>query len=154
MGRWMLVGVGMLLASLAHASLGDTQEHVDADRMAWGMRHAHERGVNADRHTLRDGQGTLIREYVGVHGRVFAVAWQAGFKPDLTKLLGDHAAETARAMKESARRGGVQRQFLHQGHDLVVFSSGYLNQFRGYAYRPSLVPPGFDLSRLGRDGAP
>ena len=144
----------MLLSSLAHASLGDTQEHVEADRMAWGMRHEQQRGVHADRHTLRDAHGTQIREYVGVHGKVFAVAWQAGFKPDLAKLLGDRAAETAQAMKDSARHGGPQRQFLHQGRDVVVFSSGYLNQFRGYAYRPSLVPPGFDLSRLGRDGAP
>ena len=90
-------------------------------------------------------------QYVGAHGRVFAVTWQALHKPDLSKLLGESGDGYARATAKAARSGGIQRHFVHQQSDVEVQSNSYLHKFWGIAYRPSLLPSGFDLTKLGRE---
>jgi hypothetical protein len=43
----------------------------------------------------------------------------------------------------------VQRQFQHQGSDLVMQSTGRMNIYSGFAYRPSLLPQGLNPQSIG-----
>lgn len=136
---------------LASAALGEIESSVEQDRLRFAMHRAVQHQAFHRLHTLEDSNGARIHQYVGPHGQIFAVAWQAPYKPDLLKLLGDAGTSYASASEAAARKGGIQRQFLHQTNDLVVLSTAYLNRYSGYAYRKSLIPQGFDLSRLGKD---
>ncbi len=155
--RWRLV-VGLHLAfatlfplTLAHAGLGETESSIDQDRVRLHAQRSVEHRYPYRVHALQTSDGSRIWQYVEVHGRVFAVTWQAMHKPDLSKLLGESSEGYARATTQAARRGGVQRQFQHTENDVVVQSNAYLHKFSGVAYRPSLLPPGFNLNRLGQE---
>jgi hypothetical protein len=89
--------------------------------------------------------GSRVRQYVTGNGRIFAVTWSTLYKPDLSKLLGSSFPEYRHAANESARHGGIQRNFRLNGDDLVLQSSGHLNVYHGYAYRRSMMPKGMDL---------
>lgn len=138
-------------AAVAHAALGEAESTVEGERLQFRAPRVLHQHFGYRVHLLDSPDGAHVRQYVGAHGRVFAVDWRAPFKPDLSRLLGSSAPEVARSMGEAARKGGLQRQFQHQQADLVLQSSAYLNQHRGFAYRPSLVPAGFDTAALGRD---
>ena len=100
-------------------------------------------------HELQTAQGSRLQELVAPNGRVFAVRWNTLVKPDLSALLGQSFGAYAQAAQQAARRGGIQRQFHHDGGDLVVQSSGHLNVFTGYAYLRSQWPPGVTPRTLG-----
>ena len=135
----------------AHAGLGETERTIDEDRVRLHAQRLVEHRYPYRVHALKTSDGSRIWQYVGTHGRVFAVTWQALHKPDLSKLLGESSDGYARATAQAARRGGIQRHFLHEQNDVVVQSNAYLHKFSGVAYRPSLLPIGFDLTKLGRE---
>ena len=154
--RRLVVGLHLALATfiplkLAHAGLGEVESSVDQDRMRLHAQRSVERRYPYSVHALQTSDGSRIWQYVGAHGRVFAVTWQALHKPDLSKLLGESSERYTHATANAAIRGGVQRQFQHKGNDVVVQSNAYLHKFWGAAYRLSLLPPGFDLAQLGRE---
>jgi hypothetical protein len=135
----------------AHAELGEAESTIDQDRVRLHAQRFVEHRYPYRVHALQTSDGSRLWQYVGAHGRVFAVTWQAMHKPDLSKLLGKSSEGYAHATAQAARRGGIQRQFQHKGNDVVVQSNAYLQKFSGVAYRTSLLPPGFDLARLGRE---
>jgi Protein of unknown function (DUF2844) len=146
-----LAGAVLCGMPAAHAGLGEAESSVESDRLNFSAQRMLRHQLGYRVHVLETPQGARVQQYVGAQGRVFAVSWRAGFKPDLSRLLGSSAPEVERSMNEAVRKGGLQRQFHHQQSDLVVQASAYLNQHRGIAYRPSLLPAGFDLSSLGRN---
>jgi hypothetical protein len=135
----------------AHAGLGETERTIDEDRVRLHAQRSVENRYPYRVHALKTSDGSRIWQYVGAHGRVFAVTWQAMHKPDLSKLLGESSASYERATAQAAHRGGIQRHFLHEQNDVVVQSNAHLHKFSGVAYRPSLLPVGFDLTKLGRE---
>lgn len=152
----LVVGIRLAFATLfpltlAHAGLGETERAIDQDRVRLHAQRSVEHRYPYRIHALQTSDGSRLWQYVGAHGRVFAVTWQAMHKPDLSKLLGESSEGYARATAQAARRGGIQRQFQHKENDVVVQSNAYLNKFSGVAYRNSLLPPGFDLAKLGRE---
>lgn len=154
--RRVFFGLQLAFATLlpltwAHAGLGEAERDIDQDRVRLHAQRSVEHRYPYRIHALQTSDGSRIWQYVGVHGRVFAVTWQAMHKPDLSKLLGESGGGYARATTQAARRGGVQRQFQHTENDVVVQSNAYLHKFSGVAYRPSLLPPGFNLNRLGQE---
>lgn len=84
--------------------------------------------------------GTLVKEYVGQNGAVFAVSWSGPFLPDLKELLGEHfsvlTAESARLPK--AGRG----QILVSRPDLSIESTGHMRAYSGRAWIHSMLPAG------------
>jgi hypothetical protein len=83
--------------------------------------------------------GISITQYVNTAGVVFAVSWNGPAKPDLKSLLGTYFKQlppSATAQVAAASEG-----------DLVVFSSGAMPHFRGYAYLKSQTPSGFQLNK-------
>lgn len=132
----------------AWAALGEHEGSITTERMRMGAAHAVSRRPQYAVHELRLADGSRVREYVGGTGMVFAVSWNTRFKPDLPDLLGNSFRSYANATQEAARSGGLQRQFRHQSTDLILQSNGHLNVYSGYAYRPSLLPPGMSLQQL------
>ncbi len=96
-------------------------------------------------HERQTSSGTLVREYAGPDGRVFAVAWQGPAKPDLRRYLGRYFEPYRDAA--SVSKAGHRNQVVHQP-DLVVRSSGHMRAFSGMAYVPSMLPAGVSLEEL------
>lgn len=144
-----LLLLALLGAPPAWAALGEPQSSIDGDSARMHARHSVV-GQNAYAvHELTRADGSRVRQFVGGNGRVFAVSWNTLSKPDLSTMLGGAFASYKGAAQAAARQGGIQRQFRHEGSDLVVQSSGHLHVYQGYAYRPSLLPPGLTLQTLG-----
>lgn len=148
--RVLAAGLASLLGtSLARAGLGEGQAAVDRDSQRMRAQHTVARASRYAVHELSSADGSRLRQYVGGNGRVFAVSWHTLYKPDLNSLLGSAFATYDDAARRAARQGGVQRQFRHDGNDLVMQSSAHLNVYAGYAYRPSLLPAGVSPQSLG-----
>ena len=146
---------GLLLALLtapltaSWASLGDGEGAIAGDRMRMRALHSVARTSQYSVHELKATDGSRVRQFVGPTGIIFAVSWNTLYKPDFADMLGTSYGTYAGAAAEAAKRGGIQRQFHHQSADLVVLSTGHMNVYSGYAFRPSLVPPGVDPQTLG-----
>jgi hypothetical protein len=153
----------VLAAPLARAGLGEAQSSIDSERVRLHARHAVAHVAYAvapvaygvvpapqySVHALTQADGSVLQQYVGSDGRVFALRWNTLYKPDLSALLGTSFPAYAAAAQQAAQRGGIQRQFRHEGSDLVLQSTGHLHVFSGYAYRRSLLPRGLSVQSLG-----
>lgn len=96
-------------------------------------------------HELQLDSGTLVREYLGAEGKVFAVAWQGPFLPNLQQLFGTYYAPYTEAVK---RQQGQRRPVMLQQSNLVVESAGRMRAFSGRAYDPSLLPANVRLEEI------
>jgi len=59
-------------------------------RCAWRPARAYVRAELYTMHELEATTGTKVREYLDGEGKVFAVAWQGPFRPNLRELLGSY----------------------------------------------------------------
>lgn len=142
--------LALLLASpLAWAGLGEAEGSIAPQAVHMQARQSVARAALYTVHELKMADGSRVRQYVASSGRVFAVSWNTLYKPELSALLGPSFSSYSHAARTAAQQGGVQRQFRHEGDDLVVQSSGHLHVYAGYAYRRSLLPPGLRLDALG-----
>ncbi|MBC8750335.1 hypothetical protein OKW42_002486 [Paraburkholderia sp. WC7.3d] len=137
-----MLGACCALPFAAHATLGQNAATVDGDqaRLHAVARAASAQGAYAV-HTLTLPSGTQVREYVAANGIVFGIAWDGPTLPDLKAMLG--ASFDAYVTASTTRRGVP---LAVSNSDLVVFSSGHLRAFTGYAYLPRAVPAGVDVS--------
>ena len=131
--RRMLWSLGLLALSpgCAWAQLGQTWNPGAAGAGAL-VQHAQPWSTASS----TNAQGVRITEYVNDQGTVFAVSWDGPVKPDLRALLGPYFEPL---------RGGTGAVAMSHGHDLVVYSSGSMPHFSGYAYLKSQTPGGFQF---------
>lgn len=87
-----------------------------------------------------NAQGVTIEQFVNGGGTVFAVSWSGPVKPDLKQLLGTYFAQMPSGLGNVVQSGG-------NASDLVVYSSGFMPHFQGYAYLKSLTPAGFSFPK-------
>jgi hypothetical protein len=93
-------------------------------------------------HEMADKNKTVVREYVSPDGRVFAVAWQGLFMPNLNQILGSYLQQYSAAVEqEHAQAPGRHPLMIHQP-GLVVESSGRIRAYYGRAYVPDMLPQG------------
>lgn len=83
--------------------------------------------------------GTIVHEYVGNDGVVFAVSWKGPYMPDLKDILGTHFNTL---VSESRKQRG-HPQMIIKHSDVVIISSGHMGAFEGKAYLPAKLPAGF-----------
>lgn len=96
-------------------------------------------------HEIQLPSGTVMREFVGLDGKVFAVAWAGPTRPDLRQALGQYFdAYVSAPRSKLADRRHVQVQ---QG-DLIVQGGGHMGALTGRAYLASAVPSGVNLGDL------
>ncbi len=88
-----------------------------------------------------------IREFSDSSGKIFAVAWSGGAEPDFSSLLGNYLNDYRKIMETRWHPRG-QRVFVVKTARLIVKKWGHLRQIGGYAYDPSLIPPGVTPSEI------
>jgi len=129
-----------MLASPALATLGENVESIRTDS---AKIHAQARIVPMQSfsiHEMRLATGTVVREFVSPEGKVFGVAWQGSFAPDLRQLLGTYFDLYLQGAHNSASRRG---RGLHIDTGEMIFeSAGHMRFIVGRAYLRSNLPQG------------
>lgn len=142
--RWIAVTVVALgLQMPVFAALGDASPSIEADR---AQLKASLKIIESDAyavHEMRSPTGTVVREYVSrTDGRVFGVAWQGPFIPDLRQLLGSYFHRYSQAAKVHRESQPARRPLNIREPRFVVQTAGHMGAFAGRAYDPGLLPAG------------
>src|SRR6201996_4198340 len=141
-----LAVLAVALPRMACATLGEAEISVqtDAAHSLAAIKSSQEReGYRV--HEIAMSSGTVMREFVGPDGKVFAVAWHGPARPDLRQALGQYfGAFTAAPRSKLSDRRHVQ---IRQG-DVVVEGSGHRRALSGRAYLLSAIPSGVSLGDL------
>jgi hypothetical protein len=137
----LIMGIFCCAASFpasAWASLGGDMESVDEDQAA--MNASEQITASTESYTvyeLRTATGTVVREYVSLADKVFAVAWRGPLLPNMRQLLGGYFTQYVEAAQKQA---GGHGHLVVRRPDLVVESNGRTRAFFGRAYLPGAIP--------------
>src|SRR5258708_33505564 len=97
------------VALRAQAAWGGDTASIQADQVHMqGSR----RMIAANSYTVHEIQadtGTVVREYVSADGKVFALAWQGPWLPDMRQILGGYFEQYAQAV-QSQNSGWMGRR--------------------------------------------
>jgi hypothetical protein len=138
--------IAALIPHIASATLGQPEITVQTDvAQAHAAIKSSQDRAGYRMHEIQLPSGTVLREFVGPNGNVFAVAWQGPTRPDLRQALGQYfeAYASASRTKFSDRRH-VQ---IQQG-DLVLQAGGHMRALSGRAYLVSAIPSGVNIGDL------
>jgi hypothetical protein len=145
----VIINVMFALPHLALASLGDvaTTVQIDQTKMKGTLRSTPTSTYIV--HEIMIPAGTIVREYVSPTGKIFAVAWQGPFLPDLHQLFGsyfEHFSQSVQNLK--SKRPRIRGALLIQEPGLVVQSGGHMRAYFGKAYIPELIPQGVHIEEI------
>lgn len=141
-----LIIVGSLVASVAHAALGEPVDSVQRDHEALLGTTLTVTPMQAyDVHETTIADGTTIRQYVSRSGTVFAVAWSGRSLPSLQVLLGKHYDAYVTA---AAAHRGSHHVFNVATPDFVLSITRITRASSGSAHVPALLPPGTSVQEL------
>jgi hypothetical protein len=140
--RYSVLLIVLLLSPAAFASLGGNLDSLQADRskMNASVRTSELRSYAV--HEMTTPHGTVVREYVSSEGRVFGVAWQGPFIPDMRQLLGSYFSRFSAAAREQQATHVGRRFLVIRDANLVLETSGRMLSYSGRAFDPSLLPQG------------
>jgi hypothetical protein len=138
-----LYSLGILVAILAFAfpasaELGGDESSVQTDQTQMQGARRIARAATHAVHEIHTPSGAVVREYVSPAGKVFGVAWEGPWLPDLHQLLGQYYDQLERARINRHGRGPL----VIQQPGLMLFSGGHMRAFAGQAYIPDMVPQG------------
>ena len=130
---------GTLWSCLAFATLGETESSVATEpQLAKASIKETMRGSYRV-HEIQQPSGTVIREYAGLDGKVFAVTWHGPFPINLRQTLGSYFDQYVAAVPGGHQdRNHVQ---VRQSN-LVVQVGGHMRAYSGRAYLPQALPSG------------
>jgi Protein of unknown function (DUF2844) len=138
----LMSGFGPRIAS---AALGEPEASVTADvAQLKGSINVTDRSSYRV-HEIQLSSGTVVREFVGLDGKVFAIAWKGPTIPNLRQILGQYFQNYVTAA--SAKHLGHNHLQIQQS-DLVVQAGGHMRAFSGRAYLPQAVPGGVSVGDL------
>jgi hypothetical protein len=137
--------ITILSPCIAAAALGEPEASVDTDvaQLHASIKINSRAGYRV--HELALPSGTLLREFVGMDGKVFAVAWNGPTIPDLRQTFGRYFDSYVSAAKS---KHAAHSQLQITRSDLVVQSGGHMRAFAGRAYLPLSLPSGVDIGDL------
>lgn len=103
-------------------------------------------------HQIQSAAGTVVREYVssvsGSAGKVFGIAWQGPWPPDMRQLLGSYFEQYAQAANAQGATRVGRRPLVIEGPGLVVQVGGHPRAFVGRAYVPEMLPTGVGVEEI------
>jgi hypothetical protein len=126
------------LATPALASLGGSVTAVPGEAVRMKAAVSVAGHDNYSVHEMTTPQGTVVREYVGPGGTVFAVSWHGPFNPDLQSLFGNYYQQYLQASAIYPSHNHRAQVINEPG--LVVQRSGRMRAFSGRAWIPSMLP--------------
>jgi Protein of unknown function (DUF2844) len=132
----------------ASGSLGGDAASIQADQL-------HMQGTRTMRaagsytvHEIQGENGTKVREYIAADGKVFALAWNGPWFPDMKQILGTYFDQYSRASQAQRttriRRGPV----MINEAGLIVQIGGHMRAFAGRAYVPGMLPAGVSAENI------
>lgn len=134
-----------LVPGTARAALGENESSIRSDSARLKASVRVTSGATYTTHELTLPTGTVVREFLGANGTVFAVTWHGPFKPDLATLLGSTFSGYTSAPRTA---GSTRTRMAIDQSNLVVRASSHARSFRGLAYVPQLLPPGVKTEDL------
>ncbi|MGO9513603.1 MAG: DUF2844 domain-containing protein [Steroidobacteraceae bacterium] len=139
------VAFAVLLPGIASATLGEPESSIQADgqQLQGSIKESDYGSYRV--HEIELPSGTLVREYSGLDGVVFAVTWRGPFVPNLRQTLGRYFEAYVTAA--NAKHADHHHLQIQQS-DLVVQASGHMRAFTGRAYLPPAIPAGVSLGDL------
>jgi hypothetical protein len=155
----VLFGGGLLLMgapSIARATLGEPAASVAADaaqmnaaRLLPGLPAQNTpTSGNFTVERLTTPEGTVVSEYIGQSGVVFAVTWRGPTPPDVATLLGTYFKQYSDAANTGAPSPlGLHASSVHAS-DVTVETAGNMALMWGRAYLPAALPAGVNLSEI------
>ena len=128
------------VSSGARAALGDDAAAIATDqaRMQASLRVWHQ--ANYAVHELSSPSGITVRQFVGDSGKVFAVSWSGGWRPNLRDIMGAHYDRFIAGTRGRRATRGVARIELP---GMIVVMGGHQRDFWGHVYLTDMVPAGF-----------
>ena len=139
---WALLILLLGLRPESFAALGGDVTSVQADQAHFRATLRSTRGEAYSMQELRSPDGTVIHEYVSPAGKVFGVAWQGPWLPDMSQLLGTYFEQYQQAMQSMGSGRMGRRPIRIELPGLVVQLSGHARSFSGQAYVPDMLPQG------------
>jgi Protein of unknown function (DUF2844) len=130
---------------IATAALGEPEASVQADLAELHGSITVAEHTNYRVHEIQLPSGTVVREFIGSGGTVFAIAWRGPTVPNLRQTLGRYFESYTAAAR--ANRTGRHHLQINQS-DLVVHAGGHMRAFSGVAYLPPAVPGGVNIGDL------
>lgn len=137
--------LGGLFSPDARAALGDDASAVAADQARLGAKVKVMRRPAYDVHELALPTGATVRELVSDAGKVFAVTWSGGWRPNLRDLLGSHYDRFIAGTRGRRATRGIVRIELP---GMTVVMGGHLRTFFGRAVLTELLPAGVTPEEL------
>ena len=137
------------LPSTAFASLGGAVSTVETDRvrMNSALVGIELRGSYTV-HSTQSPTGITIRQYYTSNGRVFGVAWEGAWQPDLRQLFGDYFDRYREGVQRARRTRAARGRVAIDDGAFVVKIGGHLHAIAGVAYVPQLLPAGVDAAAI------
>jgi hypothetical protein len=133
---------GLLFQGLpqpARAALGGTADSVETDRVSMKALTRPVPTGALRKQELQLPSGTVVTEYLGGNGAVYAVTWHGPTLPNLQLILGNYFTN----LKTAARQPAVRRRLVRvDSPDIVIESSGKMRAFAGRAWVPNMLPAG------------
>ena len=96
-------------------------------------------------HELGLPTGGKVREFVADNGKVFAVSWSGGWRPNLRDIMGKHYDSYLQATKGKRMARGPVRIELP---GVVLVMGGHQRAFFGYAYLTDMLPPELSIGDI------
>jgi Protein of unknown function (DUF2844) len=120
------------------ATLGENAASVAADsaRMKGALRSSSSAAFTV--HEISTPTSTVVREYVGPDGKVFAVSWRGPFNPNLKDMFGTYYAQYEHAA--ATQVGRDRRHSQVRTPELIVQRSGRPRGYAGRAWLPQRLP--------------
>jgi Protein of unknown function (DUF2844) len=147
--RAAILSAGLVLLTLpAFAGLGDDASAIQADQahMQGALRTTQTASFTV--HEIKTPSGITVREYVSADGKVFGVAWQGPWLPDMRQLLSSYFETYRQASQAEASSHAGRRPLVIDRPELVVQSGGHIRSFMGKAYVPAMLPAGVSAEAI------
>jgi hypothetical protein len=139
----------LFLQAAASASLGGPVSTVEADRVRMNSALV---GIELKGaytvHSTQSPTGITVRQYYGTNGRVFGVAWDGPWQPDLRQLFGEYFDRFQQGVQRARRTRAARGRVALDDGSFVVKIGGHLHAVVGVAYVPQLLPAGVDAAAI------
>jgi len=129
----------------AHAALGEDVSAVAVDQARLQASLQVRQNLHFAVHELSAPTGIKVREFVGESGKVFAVSWSGGWRPNLREIMGAHYERFIAGTRGRRMARGPVRIELP---GMVVVMGGHQRAFFGQVYLTDLLPAELTLEDL------
>ena len=137
LGPACITALVLSFSTPAQATLGEDASSIEGNRARLQATVRVQRRAKYAVHELQLPAGSKVRQFVAYKGKVFAISWSGGWRPDLRELMGSHYERYLVAMKgRGVPRGPVRLELP----GMVLVMAGHQRAFFGHIYLTDHLP--------------